>query len=88
MAKLRYFFRKEAFFSFFFVTLRTIDSYDEKVLIKTIILLLTLTAMLLMSCEEQQIAHQKEEVDSLMNAAYQSRNYELILSLADQHQQD
>ena len=30
MAKLRYFFRKEAFFSFFFVTLRTIDSYDEK----------------------------------------------------------
>ncbi len=60
----------------------------KKVLIKTIILLLTLTAMLLMSCEEQQIAHQKEEVDSLMNAAYQSRNYELILSLADQHQQD
>ena len=60
----------------------------KKVLIKTIILLLTLTAMMLMSCEEQQIAHQKMEVDSLMNAAYQSRNYELILSLADQHQQD
>ena len=60
----------------------------KEILVKTTILLLVLTAMLLVSCEQQRVAHQKMEVDSLINAAYQSRNYELILSLADQHQQD
>lgn len=60
----------------------------KEILVKTTILLLALTAMLLVSCEEQRVAHQKGEADSLINAAYQSRNYELILSLADQHQQD
>lgn len=60
----------------------------KEILVKTTILLLVLTAMLLVSCEQQRVAHQKMEADSLINAAYQSRNYELILSLADQHQQD
>ena len=60
----------------------------KEILVKTTILLLALTAMLLVSCEQQRVAHQKMEVDSLINAAYQSRNYELILSLADQHQQE
>lgn len=60
----------------------------KKIFAKTTILLLVLASMVLVSCGEQRVVLQKGNADSLINAAYQARNYELILSLADQHQQD
>ncbi len=52
---------------------------------KTTILFLTLTAMLFVPCREQRIAHHNLRVDSLINNAYQARNYDSILNLTSQH---
>ena len=59
-----------------------------KKLNKTIILLLSLTAMLLMSCEEQQVVHKNLAADSLITSAYQVRNYDSIIALANQYQHE
>ena len=55
---------------------------------KSIILLVALTAMLFSSCREHHVAQRHVAVDSLINIAYQARNYDSILSLADLHQQE
>ena len=55
---------------------------------KSIILLVALTAMLFSSCREHHVAQHHVAVDSLINIAYQARNYDSILSLADLHQQE
>ena len=57
-------------------------------LTRTIILLVALTAVLFMSCKEHHVTHHHVAVDSLINIAYQTRNYDSILSLADLHQQE
>ena len=54
-------------------------------------LLLTLfmlgTTLFFTACEQrQQVAHQKIEADSLMNAAYKMHDYDRLLSLADLHE--
>ena len=50
--------------------------------------LLILAAMLFTSCEEHQASQHKEiAADSLINSAYKVRDYNLILNLADLHQQ-
>ncbi len=54
----------------------------------TTFLLGVLTVLLFGSCNEQQVTHQTVAVDSLINTAYQARNYDSILSLADRYQQD
>ena len=49
---------------------------------------LILAAMLFTSCEEHQASQHKEiAADSLINSAYKVRDYNLILNLADLHQQ-
>ena len=55
---------------------------------KSIILLVALTAMLFSSCKEHHVTQRHVAVDSLINIAYQARNYDSILSLADLHQQE
>ena len=55
---------------------------------RTIILLLALTAMLFVCCTEQQMDYQNMEADSLITAAYQDRNYDSIVRLANIHQQE
>ncbi len=47
-----------------------------------------LAAILFVSCKEHRATHQHLAVDSLMNAAYQARDYDSILSLANSHQQE
>ena len=47
-----------------------------------------MAAILFVSCKEHRATHQYLAVDSLMNAAYQARDYDSILSLANSHQQD
>ena len=47
----------------------------------TIILLLTLATILFVSCEEQQATRQPIATDSLINNAYQLRDYDSIISL-------
>jgi len=50
--------------------------------------LLILAAMLFTSCEEHQASQHKDiAADSLINSAYRVRDYNLILNLADLHQQ-
>ena len=50
--------------------------------------LLILAAMLFTSCEEHQASQHKDiAADSLINSAYKVRDYNLILNLADLHQQ-
>ena len=50
--------------------------------------LLILAAMLFTSCEEHQASQHKDiAADSLINSAYTVRDYNLILNLADFHQQ-
>jgi signal transduction histidine kinase len=50
--------------------------------------LLILAAMLFTSCEEHQTSQHKDvAADSLINSAYKVRDYNLILNLADLHQQ-
>lgn len=49
---------------------------------------LILAAMLFTSCEEHQASQHKDiAADSLINSAYKVRDYNLILNLADLHQQ-
>ena len=55
---------------------------------KNIILFVALTAVLFMSCREHHVTHRHVAVDSLINIAYQARNYDSILSLASLHQQE
>ena len=55
---------------------------------KTTILFSLLAAILFVSCKEHRTIHQHLSVDSLMNAAYQARDYDSILSLANSHQQE
>lgn len=55
---------------------------------KTILLFVALIAVLFMSCKEHHVARRHVAVDSLINIAYQARNYDSILSLADLHQQE
>ena len=57
-------------------------------LAKTIVLFVVLIATLFLSCKEQHVTPQHVAVDSLINIAYQARNYDSILSLANLHQQD
>ena len=57
-------------------------------LTKTIVLFVVLIAALFISCKEQRITPQHVAVDSLINIAYQARNYDSILSLATLHQQE
>ena len=50
--------------------------------------LLILAAILFTSCEEHQASQHKDiAADSLINSAYKVRDYNLILNLADLHQQ-
>ena len=49
----------------------------------TIILLLTLATILFVSCEEQQAPRQPIATDSLINNAYQLRDYDSIISLVN-----
>ncbi len=51
-------------------------------------MLLIVAAMLLISCREQQASPRHPEADSLINAAYQSRDYKQILTIADSHQHE
>ena len=55
---------------------------------KTILFFVTLAAMLFTSCGEHHVTQRHVTVDSLINVAYQARNYDSILSLADLHQQE
>ena len=55
---------------------------------KTIVLFVTLAAMLFTSCGEHHVTQRHVAVDSLISIAYQARNYDSILSLADLHQQE
>ena len=55
---------------------------------KTIVLFVTLAAMLFTSCGEHHVTQRHVTVDSLISIAYQARNYDSILSLADLHQQE
>ena len=55
---------------------------------KTIVLFVTLAAVLFTSCGEHHVTQRHVTVDSLINVAYQARNYDSILSLADLHQQE
>jgi tetratricopeptide (TPR) repeat protein len=57
-------------------------------LTKTIVLFVVLIAVLFTSCKEQRVTPQHVAVDSLINIAYQARNYDSILSLATLHQQE
>ncbi len=57
-------------------------------LTKTIVLFIVLIAALFISCKEQRVTPQHVAVDSLINIAYQARNYDSILSLATLHQQE
>ena len=57
-------------------------------LTKTIVLFMVLIAALFISCKEQRVTPQHVAVDSLINIAYQARNYDSILSLATLHQQE
>ena len=57
-------------------------------LTKTIVLFVVLIAALFTSCKEQRVTPQHVAVDSLINIAYQARNYDSILSLATLHQQE
>ena len=57
-------------------------------LAKTIILFVVLVAALFTSCKDQRVTPQHVAVDSLINIAYQARNYDSILSLANLHQQE
>ena len=57
-------------------------------LTKTIVLFVVLIAALFISCKEQRVTPQHVAVDSLINIAYQARNYDSILSLATLHQQE
>ena len=55
---------------------------------KTIVLFVVLIAALVMSCKEHPVTYQHVAVDSLINIAYQARNYDSIISLANLHQQE
>ena len=55
---------------------------------KTILFFVTLAAVLFTSCGEHHVTQRHVTVDSLINVAYQARNYDSILSLADLHQQE
>ena len=55
---------------------------------KTIVLFVVLIAVLCLSCKEQHVTRQSVAVDSLINIAYQARNYDSILSLTNLHQQE
>lgn len=55
---------------------------------KTILFFVTLAAMLFTSCGEHHVTQRHVAVDSLISIAYQARNYDSILSLADLHQQE
>ena len=57
-------------------------------LTKTIVLFLVLSAALFISCKEHHVTPQHVAVDSLINIAYQARNYDSILSLANLHQHE
>ena len=57
-------------------------------LTKTIVPFIVLIAALFISCKEQRVTPQHVAVDSLINIAYQARNYDSILSLATLHQQE
>ena len=57
-------------------------------LTKTIVLFVVLIAALFISCKEQRVTPQHVAVDSLINIAYQARNYDSILSLANLHQRE
>ena len=57
-------------------------------LAKTIVLFVVLVAALFTSCKDQRVTPQHVAVDSLINIAYQARNYDSILSLANLHQQE
>lgn len=57
-------------------------------LTKTIVLFVVLIAALFTSCKEQRVTPQHVAVDSLINIAYQARNYDSILSLANLHQRE
>ena len=55
---------------------------------KTILFFVTLAAVLFTSCGEHHVTQRHVTVDSLINVAYQARNYDSILSLADLHQRE
>ena len=55
---------------------------------KTILFFVTFAAVLLTSCGEHHVTQRHVTVDSLINIAYQARNYDSILSLATLHQQE
>ena len=55
---------------------------------KTTFLTGVLAAVFFISCQEHHVTRQTVAVDSLINAAYQSRDYDSILSLADIRQHD
>ena len=55
---------------------------------KTILFFVTLAAVLFTSCGEHHVTQRHVTVDSLISIAYQARNYDSILSLADLHQQE
>ena len=55
---------------------------------KTILFFVTLAAVLFTSCGEHHVTQRHVAVDSLISIAYQARNYDSILSLADLHQQE
>ena len=55
---------------------------------KTTFLTGLLAAVLFISCQEHHVTRKTMAVDSLINAAYQSRDYDSILSLVDVHQHD
>ena len=57
-------------------------------LTKTIVLFVVLIAVLFTSCKEHHVTQRHVAVDSLINIAYQARNYDSILSLATLHQQE
>ena len=57
-------------------------------LTKTIVLFVVLIAVLFTSCKDHHVTQRHVAVDSLINIAYQARNYDSILSLATLHQQE
>jgi signal transduction histidine kinase len=86
-AKLRFFHEIKCIFSIFLYLCRQIMT-KMKQWTKITTMLLAFTAMMVLSCKEQQVTRHNLEADSLINSAYQSRNYDSIVILANRHQQE
>ena len=60
----------------------------KTIVLFVVLMFVVLIAALFISCKEQRVTPQHVAVDSLINIAYQARNYDSILSLATLHQQE